>query len=257
MTIEVFTFVFNRPDLLERQVDCLKKFLIDDFNLNIIHDTRNDNFVLEFEESSLKIIQKYNGICLNYIKHNSPEGKQPSEYHSEVLQWTYDNIVKFLGDTIVLFLDHDIFLTEKMNLSEEIIGYDILGLLQERGHIKYIWPGLVAFKSNSFAEINWKCGIIEGESVDSGGGTYAILNREGVRFKNTGAIYPDVYKDIDLTNKNVTLGYDFELHFDGKFLHSRNACNWDTLYNVKDIDKTNLLLYILDDILSTSSKEMN
>jgi hypothetical protein len=252
MTIEIFTFVFNRPDLLERQVDCLKKFLIDDFNLNIIHDTRNDNFVREFEESSLKIIQKYNEICVNYIKHNSPEGMQSSEYHSDALQWTYDNIVKLLEDKIVLFLDHDIFLTEELNLAEEMNKYDILGLLQERGHIKYIWPGLVAFKSNSFDEINWKCGIVEGESVDSGGGTYAILRRDGVRFKNTGATYPEVYKGIDLTDESVTLGYKFELHFDEKFLHSRNACNWDTLYTVKDIDKTNLLLYILDDILSTS-----
>lgn len=249
MKIEIFTFAFNRPDLLELQVDCLKKFLLNDFNLNVIHDTRNGRLVTEFETVCRKISSKYRDVSVQYCVHESPDGLQSSEYHSEALQWTYDEIVKSLDDTIVLFLDHDIFLTEDLNLVEEMESYDILGLLQEREHVKYVWPGLVAFKTSSFREINWKCGEVEGQKVDSGGGTYTILRDQNIRFKNTGVTYPEVYKGIDLTDQSVTLGYNFELHFDGKFLHSRNACNWDTFYNVKDGDKTNLLLYILNDIL--------
>jgi hypothetical protein len=249
MKIEIFTFAFNRPDLLELQVDCLKKFLLNDFNLNVIHDTRNGSLVNEFETVCKKISEKYQELTLYYRTRQSPNGLQSSQYHSEVLQWTYDSVVKRLDDKIVLFLDHDIFLTEDLNLVEELNGYDILGLLQEREHVKYIWPGLVAFKTSSFDEINWKCGEVEGQKVDSGGGTYTILRDENIKFKNTGVTYPEAYKDIDLTDQSVTLGYNFELHFDGKFLHSRNACNWDTFYIVKDGNKTNLLLYILDDIL--------
>jgi Protein of unknown function (DUF3431) len=254
MKIEIFTFAFNRPDLLELQVDCLKKFLLNDFNLNVIHDTRNGHLVNEFATVCKKISEKYQELTVYYYPHESLDGLQSSEYHSEVLQWTYDEIVKPLDDRIVLFLDHDIFLTEDLNLVEEIDSYDILGLLQEREHIKYVWPGLVAFKTSSFDEINWKCGEVEGQKVDSGGGTYTILRDENIKFKNTGATYPEVYKGIDLTDQNITLGYNFELHFDEKFLHSRNACNWDTFYNVKDGNKTNLLLYILNDILSTKTK---
>ena len=250
MKIEVFTFAFNRPDLLELQVDCLKKFLLNDFNVNVIHDTRNGHLVDEFNSVTRRISEKYQELIVYYYIHESSEGLQSSEYHSEVLQWTYDKIVKRLEDRIVLFLDHDIFLTEDLNLVEELNDYDILGLLQEREHVKYVWPGLVAFKTSSFNEINWKCGEVEGQKVDSGGGTHTILRDENIRFKNTGATYPEVYKGIDLTDKSVTFGYNFELHFDGRFLHSRNACNWDTLYNVKDGGKTNLLRYILNDILS-------
>jgi hypothetical protein len=249
MKIEIFTFAFNRPDLLELQVDCLKKFLLNDFNLNVIHDTRNGNLVNEFEGVCKKISSKYSDVLFQYHVHESQEGLQSSEYHSEALQWTYDKIVKSLDDTIVLFLDHDIFLTEELNLVKEMKQYDILGLLQEREYIKYVWPGLVAFKTSSFNEINWKCGEVEGQRVDSGGGTYTILRDKNIRFKNTGATYPDEYKGIDLTDQSVTFGYNFELHFDGKFLHSRNACNWDTFYCVKDGNKTNLLRYILNDIL--------
>jgi len=249
MKTEIFTFAFNRPDLLELQVDCLKKFFLTDFNLNVIHDTRNSSLVNEFKNVCKKISERYQELTVYYYPHQSTNGLQSSEYHSVVLQWTYDNIVKRLDDKIVLFLDHDIFLTEDLNLVEELNGYDILGLLQQREHVKYIWPGLVAFKTSSFAEINWKCGEVEGQKVDSGGGTYTILRDKNIKFKNTGATYPEAYKDIDLTDQSVTLGYNFELHFAGKFLHSRNACNWDTFYNVKDGNKTNLLLYILNDIL--------
>jgi hypothetical protein len=255
MKIEVFTFAFNRPDLLELQVDCLKKFLLNDFNLNVIHDTRNGHLVHEFNSATIKISEKYDGLTVGYYVHESIDGLQSSEYHSEVLQWTYDIIVRGLDDTIVLFLDHDIFLTENLNLVEELNDYDILGLLQEREHVKYVWPGLVAFKTSSFGDINWKCGEFEGQKVDSGGGTYTILRDKNIRFKNTGATYPDEYKGIDLTDQSVTLGYNFELHYDGKFLHSRNACNWDTFYNVKDGNKTNLLMYILNDILGESDSE--
>jgi hypothetical protein len=249
MKIEIFTFAFNRPDLLELQVECLNKFLLNDFNLNVIHDTRNGHLVTEFETVCRKISSKYRNVLVQYCAHESPEGLQSSEYHSEALQWAYDAIVKSLDDTIVLFLDHDIFLTEELNLVEEMKSYDIIGLQQEREYVKYIWPGLVAFKTSSFGEINWKCGVVEGQKVDSGGGTYKILRDQNIRFKNTGATYPDVYKGIDLTDQSVTFGYNFELHFDGKFLHSRNACNWDTFYYVKDSNKTNLLLHILNDIL--------
>lgn len=252
--IEIFTFVFNRPDLLELQADCLKKFLLNDFNLNVIHDTRNDDLIPKFEEVCSKINQKHKTLSINYQAHKSSNGLQSSEYHSEVLQWTYDKIVKSLDDTIVLFLDHDIFLIEDLNLIEELNDYDILGLLQERGNVNYIWPGLVAFKTASFYEIDWKCGSVENESVDSGGGTYKILRDKNIKFKNTGVTYPENYKGVNLTDKNITLGYNFELHYDGKFLHSRNACNWDTFYNVKDQNKTGILLYILNDILSEKTK---
>lgn len=249
--IQIFTFAFNRPDILELQVDCLKKFLLNDFVINVIHDTRNGHLVQEFTDVCDKLRNKYDGLEIIYCQHNSLEGLQSSEYHSEVLQWTYDTIVKSINDAIILFLDHDIFLIEELNLIEEMLEYDIVGLLQERAHIKYVWPGLVAFKRESFSNINWKCGEIEGQKVDSGGGTYTILRDEKIRYKNTGAAYPDSYKNLVLTDHNVTHGYNFELHYDGKFLHSRNACNWDTMYKVKDGSKTDLLFFILNEILSS------
>ena len=79
MKIEIFTFAFNRPDLLELQVDCLKKFLLNDFNLNVIHDTRNSSLVNEFEAVCKKISEKYQELTVYYYPHEFLEGLKSSE----------------------------------------------------------------------------------------------------------------------------------------------------------------------------------
>ena len=253
--IEVFIFAFNRPDLLGIQIDCLDKFLANDFAVNVIQDTRNHQFVEEFKTSIAKVSEKYPDRRFVYYEHESPDGLQSSEYHSNVLQWTQDNLVSKLSDSKVLFLDHDMFLIEDLDLLRYLEQYDIVGLLQTREHINYIWPGLVAFNTNSVNEVNWKCGKVEGQSVDSGGGTYTLLRNPNIRFRDTGAEYPNSYKNLDLTDSAITHGYNFELHFDGKFLHTRNASNWDTMYNVKDLEKTDLMMEILKDVLKNKTKK--
>jgi hypothetical protein len=247
--IHVFIFAFNRPDLLEIQIDCLHKFLANDFCVNVIHDTRNHQFVEEFKNSLITVSKKYPDRRFIYYEHESPIGLQSSEYHSNVLQWTQDNLVSQLSNSNVLFLDHDMFLIEDLDLLKYLEDYDIVGLLQTREHVEYVWPGLVAFNTTVINEIDWKCGKVEGQSVDSGGGTYKLLRNPNNRFMDTGAEYPDSYKNWDLTDSAVTHGYNFELHFNGKFLHSRNASNWDTMYNVKDVQKTDLMMEILKDIM--------
>lgn len=250
--MEIFIFAFNRPDLLELQVRCLKKFLLNDFNINVIHDTRKNEYVEEFMNSCQTIRETIHDSIF-YHQHFSSEGLSSSEYHCRSLQWVQDTLVKFVKPSICLFLDHDMFLIDDLDLVKEMKNVDIMGLKQTRGHIQYIWPGLVAFKSDSFKTIDWSCKNVESQQLDTGGGTYTILRDENILYKNTGVIYPDNYKNVDLKNPEVNLGFDFEIHFD-KFLHSRNACNWDVNYNIRDNDKTNLLYYILNDVLNSKTK---
>jgi hypothetical protein len=249
--IDIFIFAFNRPDLLEIQSKCLKKFLENDFRLNVIHDALTDQYDAEFIRTC-DIIKENLDINVRYYKHTNRESLSSSERHSKVLQWAYDTVT---GSEVCLFLDHDIFLIEPLNIQKEIENFDIIGLEQTRGSIKYIWPGLVAFKKASFDSIDWSCLNVDGEYLDTGGGTFKILNDSKIRFKNTGVEYPDSYKEIDLKDSSITLGYNFELHYDGKFLHSRNACNWDTQYNLRDQEKTSLLLDILNDVLKNKTKK--
>lgn len=250
--IEIFIFTFNRPDLLEFQVRCLKKFLLNDFIINVIHDTRNNEHVADFM-NVCQIIRETIHESILYHQHTSPEGLSSSEYHCRSLQWTQDHLVEFVKPSICLFLDHDMFLIDDLDLVKEMKSVDIMGLKQTREHVNYIWPGLVAFKSEVFKTIDWSCRHVEGQQLDTGGGTYTLLRDESIKYKDTGVVYPDTYKNIDLKNPEVNLGFNFEVHFD-KFLHSRNACNWDVNYKVRDNDKTNLLFFILNDVLNSKTK---
>jgi hypothetical protein len=249
---QIFIFAFNRPDLLELQVRCLKKFLLNDFIINVVHDTRNDEHVVDFINVCQTIKETIHDSII-YHQHTSPEGLSSSEYHCKSLQWVQDSLVEFAKPSICLFLDHDLFLIDDLDLVKEMKNVDIMGLKQTREHIHYIWPGLVAFKSGAFKTIDWSCKNVESQQLDTGGGTYTILREENICYKDTGVVYPDKYKDIDLKNPEVNLGFEFEIHFD-KFLHSRNACNWDVNYKIRDNDKTNLLVYILNDVLISKTK---
>jgi hypothetical protein len=244
--INIYIFAFNRPDLLSLQIDCLKKFLKDKFIINVIHDSRNG----ENRDDFIEVCNKYQDIKINYYDHRSPVGLTASQYHSLSLQWVYDNLIEVSPNKICLFLDHDIFPICDLNLISDLENLDIIGLEQDRGGVKYVWPGLVIFRSSSFNEMTWSCGVYYGQTLDTGGGISAYLRSPSIRYKSYEVSYPDSYRGFDLTDEKITFGYNFELHYGEKFLHSRNACNWDVQYNLRDSDKTELLVSIIQDILN-------
>jgi len=76
--------------------------------------------------------------------------------------------------------------------------------------------------------INFSDGVIENELTDVGGHTYYYFKKNNIQMKEMDVQYPTHYYDIELQNEEVTRGYNFELHLDGKFLHYRAATNWHT-----------------------------
>lgn len=245
MKTKILIFTFNRPELLEKQVKCLNNNLKCDYEIIVVHDSRNNKYVEEFTEICSR-------LQLQFHHHSSLEGNTPSGYHSESIQWAYDNIVKpsFIDDIVVL-LDHDMFLIKELDMVEYLGDYDIVGCEQSRGNIKYIWPGLCIFKSKSIFPISFDfhpCNFF-GQTLDTGGGTFQILRTEEIKFKDTGVLYPSAYDDIDLTENSAHLGYPFELHMDRSFLHFRNASSWHNNMVINDESKIIVLDSILKDYI--------
>jgi hypothetical protein len=240
--IKVFIFAFNRPDLLSKQIDSLKKHLIGDYSIEVLYDYREDKFGKEFEK-----------ICLekdaNLIRHQSLPNKSPSQYHADSLSWVYHNMIN--DEDTVIFLDHDMFLIDDFDLIDYLREYDISGCLQSRGNVEYTWPGLLIFRYSSIKNIEFDFNpkFVEGHSLDSGGGTYKILRDKNIKFLPMKLEYPDSYKNIDLLDPNNNNGFGFELFIDGKFLHFRNACSWHKNMEVNDTKKTEILNTILKDFL--------
>ena len=247
MKVKVILSTFNRPDLLPIQIRSIQKHLKNEYEIIVVHDSRDNNFVEEFVE----ICESFN---LDFHHHDSVQGKSPSQYHGESIQWAYDTIIKYeCVDDLTLILDHDMFLIDDIDLVEYIGDYDIAGCHQNRGSVEYVWPGLVMFNYQAIKDIEFDFlpGVHNGQVLDTGGGTCYIVESEGIRYKATGCEYPDSYDGIDLLDEEVNLGFGFELHLDGKFLHFRNACGWHNNLKkvVNDANKKKVLESILKDFL--------
>lgn len=50
MKVNIFTFVFNRPDFLERQYRCFKEKLKDEFTFNVVLDYKDEKYLNIFKE---------------------------------------------------------------------------------------------------------------------------------------------------------------------------------------------------------------
>jgi hypothetical protein len=246
MKVKVFTFVFNRPDILQYQIDCFKNYLKDDYEFNVVYDTRDSEFLEQFQD-----ICNRNGVTLHH--HISQPGNTPSFYNSDAIQWTYNNvIIKDEKDCFVVILDHDNFLIESFSINDFMKKCDLAGCVQTRGSVEYVWQGLIFFRKSSIAQENFDFypQEVEGQLLDSCGGTYKLIRNPNIRFIPTSVEYPDNYESIDLKDSSSSNGgYEMELHLDGKFLHFRNACNWHNGLKVVDTQKTLVLHTILKDFI--------
>lgn len=247
MKVKVILSTFNRPDFLSYQIKCIQKYLINDHEIIVFHDSRDYEYVDEFQ----KICEIHDIL---FYHHTSDYGKNPSVYHGESIQSAYDTVIKNeCIDDLILILDHDMFLLEELDLVEYCEGFDICGTYQRRGSVEYVWPGLVAFKYQSIKDIdfNFLPGRYFGETLDTGGGTCYILRSENIKYKPIDSEYVYTYHDNDLSDEEINLGFEFELHLKGKFLHYRNACGWHN--NMKkvfnDDNKKNVLESILKDFI--------
>lgn len=227
MNLDIYSFVYNRPDFLEKQLQCFNKKLVDKFTFNVVCDYRELKYLSLFEEICLK-------NKLNFFKHKSSTNV-PSMSHGNCLNYVYNNLIDKQNDNITLFLDHDMFLVEKTSLLKEVESYDIVGLQQERQNIKYVWPGLMFFKNKVLSRhpINMSPCTVDNIALDTGGGLYSILNQ--LKFKSTNVEYINEYTGLDE-------GFGFEFHMNRFFLHYRNASRWDNNFIIDNNSKKNEIL---------------
>ena len=150
------------------------------------------------------------------------------------------------------------FLIDEFDIEEYMSDAIIAGLPQVRGHVTYMWNGIMFFNMPYLEDkdIDFSDGMVDGEMTDVGGHTYWYFKNSGVAMKKTNEefpTYPTHFNDMELQNEEVTKGYNIELHLDDKFLHYRAATNW--FYNWKGSDdplakKTQMFNQIIESVLS-------
>lgn len=250
--IHIFTSVVNRPDFVVLQDQLFKKFLGDEYQFHVVDDSIDDNISSQFKEiCELRNIEYYK-------KPARTVQMNPGQACADTVQWTYDNIIKTdFQNQYVFFCDSDMFLIDDFNISEFIGDSVVCGLPQYRGNVTYMWNGIMFFNMPKIREIDldidFSDGYVEGQLTDVGGHTYYYFKKNNIEMKETDVQYPTHYNDIELQNEEVTRGYNFELHLDGKFLHYRAATNWHS--NWRDSNdplnkKTEIFNSIIESIIA-------
>jgi hypothetical protein len=250
--IHIFTSVVNRPDFVKVQNDLFKKFIVGDYKFHVVDDSIDENISSQFKQICDEQNIEYYKTPKN-LEHNNPSTKV-----GNVIQWSFDEIIKkkFSSD-IVFWTDSDMFLIDNFNIVEYMSDCVISGLPQVRKHIKYMWNGLMFFNMPKLMEldsdIKFNVDYVDGQHLDTGGQTYQYFKKNKVIFKETDVQYPTHYNDIELQNDEVTKGYNFELHLDGKFLHYRAATNWHSNwrdFNDPLVKKTEIFNNMMEIILN-------
>lgn len=251
--IQIFTSVVNRPDFVILQNQLFHKFLKNEYQFHIVDDSIDDTISEQF-----KSICSENGFSY-YKKPLRTVQLNPAQACADTVQWTYDHIIrKDYKDSLVFFCDSDMFLIDEFDISEYMNDAMIAGLPQQRGNVTYMWNGIMFFHMSKLEDldIDFSDGIVEGEMTDVGGNTYYYFQKNKIEMKKTDSecpVYPTHFNDIDLQNEEVTRGYNFELHLDGKFLHYRAATNWHSNWRGSEdplTKKTKIFNQIMESVLS-------
>ena len=253
MTVQIFTSVVNRPDFVNLQNKLFQKFLKEDYQFHVVDDSVDKS-----------ISKKFYNICSeNGFKYYSKPERilqmNPAQACADTVQWTYSNIIrKNHLDDIVFFCDSDMFLIDEFNIEDYMSDAIIAGLPQKRGKVTYMWNGIMFFNMPKISDldIDFSDGVVEGEMTDVGGHTYYYFKKNNIEMKKTDEelpLYPTHFGDIEIQNDELTKGYNFELHLDGKFLHYRAATNWHS--NWRDsidplVKKTEIFNSLMEDILN-------
>jgi len=223
--IHIFTSVVNRPDFVLLQNKLFQKFLKNDYQFHVVDDSIDQTISEKFDT-----ICSENGFSY-YKKPERTVQMNPAQACADTVQWTYDTLIKENHkNDIVFFCDSDLFLIDEFDIVEYMNDAIIAGLPQYRGSVTYMWNGIMFFNMSMMEDlnINFSDGVIENELTDVGGHTYYYFKKNNTQMKEMDVQYPTHYYDIELQNEEVTRGYNFELHLNGKFLHYRAATNWHT-----------------------------
>lgn len=225
--IEIFIPVVNRPDFLSKQINLFSKYFKSDYRLNVVIDTKDK-----------KIIDSFLFICsknkINFFKKPYRKISDPAYACEDTIDWIINELIyKTYSKSKVLILDSDMFLINDFDFKNYASNFKIIGVIQYRKNIQYLWNGIIflnMIELNKFEDkISFK--IINNKNIktDVGGETYLFLNKyKNVLTKIIDVEYPIKYQDIDLIKSNKN--YNFELYLNKTFFHYRSGTNWFGLF---------------------------
>lgn len=189
----IFTYAYNRPELIEIQYKTFKKFLKDDYELIVINDANDPELAAKISDTC----HTYHLRCIKIPQeiHKRPYLNRPDEVffvsnqqspcvrNCNVVQYSLDMLGLHHDDIVALF-DADLFLIKEFSISQYLKGYDVAGFDRAleypppRNKKSFLWIGLIFLNLNTMEQktaFNVNCGYIDDIVMDSGGYTHYYL----------------------------------------------------------------------------------
>ena len=283
----IITHSYNRPDFIEMQYKTFKKCLEDDYEFVVFNDARETIMVNQINDMCtqcklrcIRIPQEIHSRPYLPRLPNDPLDR-PNIRHANCVQYSMD-ILGFNHPGIVFIIDSDMFLIRRFNISQYMRDKHIASFIKTSGEkVWYVCPALCMFDMNTLPDkrsMNFNCGEVHGESVDSGGWTYLYLIAHPeliVARANATWSYQLFLANMDINhpadhmtsnevkiNAYRKLGFNereikfllkkpdtFEFFLDNNFLHYHGGTNHNNLSSHYHDTKLRIFNELIDDIV--------
>lgn len=229
--VKIYTWADKSPEFLYKQYETIKKFVKDDDWEFIVFN--NVPFGKFDRERKVKKACKELGVkCLDVRFRTLISGA--AQICAWGIFWAYHRFFRWEKDTIQVIFDSDMFFINDFNFNEYLGDNDICAIHQRRGHIEYLWNGIVVMRGGNLPDKNhfdYRLGTIDGERTDVGGRLCWWMKRNPqakIKYiSHTGHL--DVSKSVILP-ETIREEYKSEYCFqfiENAVLHYRAGSNWD------------------------------
>ncbi len=162
---------FNQPQLVRLQLESLRLFADPGYRVVVVDSSTRDDKRKEIRRACETFDALYLRGPWNLFSYF-----QGSLSHSSTLDWLWHGLLKSMKNSVVGFLDHDIFLIDRMDDSYFSRDYRATGRKELRAGKWAFWPGLLVLPVSELA----KPGItfMPYRELDSGGSLWLSLYRK-------------------------------------------------------------------------------
>lgn len=212
--LHIITVTFNNELLLQKQIDLLKKNVLDEFVFIVADNSSNTK-----KRKLISEICKENQIVYIPLPLNPFAS---SDSHAACLNLLYNKYIKVEKPVYFGFIDHDIFAIQPHSIIDYLKKQPIYGHKQERTDYWYLWAGFCFFNYEKIKgyEIDFSTSIINDIWLDTGGANFNSLY---VNLKPEDLEFP-THQYIDLREGNSIQSQKVEII--GDWLHSFNGSYW-------------------------------
>lgn len=227
--LAIVIVAYNTPSLLPRQIDCIKKFCKDDYDVVVVDNSTN--------KEAIDAVYYWTTVYgTRYIKTNAAS-KNGSGSHVFACNTSYHRLKDRYS--YFFYLDHDNFPIRDFSVVSILDGKAIGGLGQEKSKT-YFWAGCVMWNNITIDKSLIDFSTNSEFGLDTGGNLYRVIERYG---NDACVFFNEKYYENPCFPQTM---YNFYATInDDMFMHFINSSNWNP--TMGNEERVNSLLNILEE----------